>query len=122
MIEIVLEETLFLDMELFTEDVFDLDFPEEYFLNVELISVDDEAFVDLEAQVQNLELELEIGTAIEGEGYPLYSGPYEAVPKVTEQTFDTDHKSLLDDFVVREITFLRTINESGGYTVTIGDF
>lgn len=121
MIEIVLEETLFLDMELLSEDIFDLDFPEEYFLDVELFSITDEAFVDLEAELQNIELELDIGTVIEGQGYPLYSGPYEARPKTVDQYFDTDHKSLLDDFLVHKITYLEAPNIAGGLTVTIGD-
>ena len=73
--------------------------------------------------IESIDVNLDIGTVIGGGGggYPTYEGPYEATPKVTAQTFETFHTSMEDDFKVNEITFLRTINESGGYTVTIGD-
>lgn len=121
-LDISLDEVLFLDTELLAEDIFDLDFLDEYFLDVELFSVSDEAFVDLETLSQNIELELEIGTVINGGGhYPLYPGPYVAIPKVREQNFDTDHKELIQDFKVKEITYLEVLNASGGLTVTIGE-
>ena len=66
----------------------------------------------------NIPVSMHIG---ESKKYPSFSGPYEAIPKVNEQVFQTKNTSMEDDFTVKEITFLRTINESGGYTVTIGD-
>lgn len=71
--------------------------------------------------VEHFDIGLEIGTVIGGGDYPEYAGPYEATPKVTEQVFPTKKRSLEDDFTVKEITFLRTANPAGGYTVTIGD-
>ena len=105
MIDIFLEENLVLDTDLITEEVLDV-----------------EAFVDLETDLPHTEIELEIGTVLcDGGGYPEYRGPYEATPKVTDQIFNTDHTSMLEDFKVNKITYLRNINESGGYTVTIGE-
>lgn len=122
MIDIFLEENLVLDADLITEEVLDVDFPEGYTLDVVLFDVTDEAFVDLETDLPHTEIELEIGTVLcDGGGYPEYQGPYEATPKVTDQIFNTDHTSMLEDFKVNKITYLRNINESGGYTVTIGD-
>lgn len=66
-------------------------------------------------------LKVNLGVITKGEGYPDYQGPYEAIPKVTDQIFLTNKKSMNDDFTVKQITFLRIFNESGGYTVTIGD-
>lgn len=68
-----------------------------------------------------LDIALDLGTNGAGEKYPPYTGSYEAIPKVIDQIFPTKKTSLEDDFTVRQITYLRTINESGGYTVTIGD-
>ncbi len=64
---------------------------------------------------------IDIGTVVIGGGYPTYDGPYEAVPKVTEQIFETKKKSLEDDFTVKEITYLETPNIGGGFTVVIGE-
>jgi len=66
----------------------------------------------------NIPVSMYIGKS---EKYPSFSGPYEATPKVNEQVFQTKNTSMEDNFTVKEITYLRTINESGGYTVTIGD-
>jgi len=66
-------------------------------------------------------LKVNLGIITKGEGYPDYKGPYEAIPKVTDQVFPTNKKSMNNDFMVKQITFQRTYNESGGYTVTIGD-
>lgn len=66
-------------------------------------------------------LKTNLGVVTRGDGYPEYDGPYEAIPKVSEQVFETKKKSMEDDFTVKEITYLKTPNASGGYTLTIGD-
>ena len=52
--------------------------------------------------------------------YPEYTGAYEIVPKVTEQTFDTAYKVMTADLTVTAIPYYETTNESGGYTAIIG--
>lgn len=63
---------------------------------------------------ENLEIDL-------GE-YPLYPGPYEAVSKCwRDQEFETRHRRMKDNFVVKEITYLEVKNSGGGITATIGE-
>lgn len=54
------------------------------------------------------------------EPVPIYEGAYTATPRVTEQSFDTDDKKLVDDFKVLSIPRSDVSNPYGGTTVTIG--
>lgn len=51
---------------------------------------------------------------------PQYEGEYEVVPKAFEETIlETKYKKLIDDVVVKEITYIETSNLQGGVTVYI---
>lgn len=75
----------------------------------------------LKGGFHNTEIKLEgtFGTIIGG-AYPVYEGPYVVTPKVVEQEFDTDHKSMKDDLLVEAIPFVEVSNIYGGTTITIG--
>lgn len=50
-----------------------------------------------------------------------YTGSYEPVPTLGEQTLDTANKTMIRDIVVQPIPVARVISPSGnGYTITIG--
>ena len=51
--------------------------------------------------------------------YPGYNGPYEADALFSEQTFETSHKVMMDDFTVHAINYTEAPNNYGT-TVTIG--
>lgn len=88
-------------------------------LNIELIS-EEPLDICLEED-EALNIDLDIGTVVVGKDYPEYEGPYTAVPKVTDQIFETKKRSMEEDFVVTKITHLETPNAGGGLTVTIGE-
>ena len=122
MINIFLEEIVILETDLQAEKIFGLNLLEdEYFLDVELYEVTDEVFIEAKASLPPVDIELSIGTVLHSDGYPLYEGPYEAVPKVVPQNFKTEHKEMSKDFKVKEITYLETSNSGGGITATIGE-
>lgn len=52
---------------------------------------------------------------------PYYYGEYDVTPKAYEQLFETKGLKMTDDVIVREIPYYETTNESGGYTVIIGE-
>ena len=56
---------------------------------------------------------------INWEGDP-YEGPYEVTPHFSEQTLETEHKTMSSDVTVHEIPVVRTSNLQGGLTVVIG--
>lgn len=70
---------------------------------------------------RNLTIGGNIHIAMGARFYPKYEGDYIVIPKVYDQILDTDNRILLDDVTVKEITFSKTTNEKGGYTVQIGD-
>lgn len=49
-----------------------------------------------------------------------YSGAYEAIPRITSQTFPTAEKIMSRDFFVHTIPTTETLNAAGGYTFQIG--
>lgn len=51
--------------------------------------------------------------------YPGYNGPYEADALFSEQTFETSHKVMMDNFLVHAINYTEAPNQYGT-TVTIG--
>ena len=67
-----------------------------------------------------IDIDLEIGTVVEPEDYPIYEGSYVVTPRITEQVLDTKNKSLLDDITIFQIPYASVSNPSGGSTVTIG--
>ena len=50
----------------------------------------------------------------------VYQGPYDVIPRVYEQILDTKDKVMIDDVTVEIIPLTKIINQSNGYTVTIG--
>ena len=52
--------------------------------------------------------------------HPSFDGPYEVTPRFHEQTLKTKNKLMTDDVTVETIPVYRTINPSGGNTVSIG--
>lgn len=88
-------------------------------LNIELIS--EETLDICLKEDEPLNINLDIGTVVVGKDYPEYEGPYIAVPKVTDQIFETKKRSMEENFVVTKITHLETPNAGGGLTVTIGE-
>ena len=62
---------------------------------------------------------IDIGTVIIGGEYPTYYGPYEAVPKVEDQIFETKKKSMEENFTVTKIPYQEVSNPQGGETVII---
>ena len=73
-------------------------------------------------QTPHVDVKLEIGTVLcNGGGYPEYEGPYIAVPKTTEQVFETYHREMVGNFTVREITYVEEPNSAGGITAIIGE-
>ncbi len=49
-----------------------------------------------------------------------YMGPYEAVPKVTEQVLATKNKRMTEDVTIYEIPYHEVGNQYGGRTAVIG--
>lgn len=49
-----------------------------------------------------------------------YTGSYEAIPRITSQTFPTEEKIMAHDFFVHTIPTTETLNAAGGYTFQIG--
>ena len=50
----------------------------------------------------------------------VYDGEYDVIPRVYQQILETKDKLMLDDVTVQVIPLVKTINQSNGYTVTIG--
>lgn len=50
----------------------------------------------------------------------VYTGDYNVIPRVYEQTLETKDKVMTDNVTVEVIPLSKVINLSNGYTVTIG--
>ena len=50
-----------------------------------------------------------------------YRGSYVATPEVERQVFETKHKFMEDDFLVKAIPFYEVSNTAGGSTIYIGN-
>ena len=66
-----------------------------------------------------LNLKLDFGYVVDV--YEHYSGSYVVAPKVYAQTMNTKDKVMDDNVNIEKIYCSQTENESGGYTVQIGD-
>ncbi len=81
--------------------------------------------IDLEVESDILEFDLEVDQTIvvnhiEGERY---DGEYVVTPLAkNEVVLETSGKIMLDDVTVRKVPYFETSNESGGYTVYIGEY
>ena len=49
-----------------------------------------------------------------------YEGAYVVIPKITDQTLDTERKLMLQDLLVKQIPFYDVSNAAGGSTIFIG--
>ena len=118
--EIELEDFSPLEIELNDSPTLDIDFSYTCgYLTVEL-----EDFPALEVELEDsqiLDIDFDIGIVGTGDKYPIYEGPYTAVPKVVDQQFATLKTSMEDNFTVQKITYLETPNVAGGLTVVIGE-
>lgn len=59
------------------------------------------------------------GTAVVGA--PEYSGPYDITPLFSVQTLPTAKRLMQQDVTIRKIPQYEVSNDSGGYTLIIGD-
>lgn len=81
--------------------------------------------IDLEVESDVLEFDLEVDQTIvvnhiEGKRY---DGEYVVTPLAkNEVVLETSGKIMLDDVTVRKVPYFETSNESGGYTVYIGEY
>jgi hypothetical protein len=50
----------------------------------------------------------------------VYEGDYNVIPRVYQQILETKDKVMLDDVTVEIIPLQKVLNQSNGYTVTIG--
>ena len=81
--------------------------------------------IDLEVESDVLEFDLEVDQTIvvnliEGERY---DGEYVVTPLAkNEVVLETSGKIMLDDVTVRKVPYCEAWNESGGYTVYIGEY
>lgn len=89
-------------------------------IEISLVDNHDELSIELSTS-KEINTDIDIGTVINRGEYPLYEGPYVAVPTIREQIFETDNKAMNSNFKVKEITYLEIPNPSGGFTVTIGE-
>ena len=117
-------ENLILDLTLSAQEaVLDIDlFEDDTILDMSLYP--NLLVTPMKAMVQtpHVDINLEIGTVLcNGGGYPDYEGPYIAVPKTTEQVFNTYHREMQGNFIVREITYIEQPNSAGGITAIIGE-
>ena len=58
-------------------------------------------------------------TRMLAEDVKIYGGPYEAIPKVEEQTLETAQKFMTDDLKIRAVPYYEVSNDQGGNTVYI---
>lgn len=63
--------------------------------------------------------ELGVFYAVTQHDTDVYTGEYVVIPKVIEQTLETQNKLMLDDVTVKEVPYYETSNTSGGLTVYI---
>ena len=118
--EIELEDFSPLEIELNDSPTLDIDLNYTCgYLEVEL-----EDFPALEVELEDsqiLDIDFDISFGGTGDKYPSYEGPYTAIPKVSDQEFNTLKTSMEDNFKVQKITYLETPNLAGGLTVVIGE-
>lgn len=118
------DENLSLDLTLSAQEaVLDVDlFEDDMILDVSLYPDLVVTPMNVMVQTPHVDVKLEIGTVLcNGGGYPEYEGPYIAVPKTTEQVFETYHREMQGNFIVREITYIEEPNSAGGITAIIGE-
>ena len=118
------DENLVLDLTLSAQEaVLDIDlFEADTILDMSLYPEVQTVHMNASVQTPHVDLKLEIGTVLcNGGGYPDYEGPYIAVPKTTEQVFETYHREMQGNFTVREITYIEEPNSAGGITAIIGE-
>ena len=82
----------------------------------------DEINSDIETQFIQTEctFNTDFGEVILVKSDDVYTGDYNVIPRVYEQTLETKDKVMTDDVTVEVIPMLKVINLSNGYTVTIG--
>lgn len=69
----------------------------------------------------SLEIDMSQTVSIMGDlNYPMYEGPYDAMPTVNGLTLATKRRSMSKDVNVEPIPIGSVSNDSGGRTVTIG--
>lgn len=80
-------------------------------------------WLEIELEIVNaVDIEVELETCYQSGGggvLPFYEGPYDAIPKVIQQTLKTKNKSMSKDVIIEKIPFEEVHNETG-VTVTIG--
>jgi len=68
----------------------------------------------------SVRIDFDVGVEMGTSGrLPDYTGDYEVIPKLVDQTLPTKDKSMTDDVVIREVPVARVSNPSGGKTCTI---
>lgn len=67
-----------------------------------------------------LQGELGIVTKVAESSYPVFPGPYEVTPNLSDQVLETAQKRMTDDLTVKAVPIYRTANPSGGNTIIIG--
>ena len=75
---------------------------------------------DLELQSSNINFPTTFDTVVKVYDGDPYEGSYNITPRLTSQTFATNHKLMIDDLTVEEIPIVKTSNPQGGQTVLIG--
>lgn len=71
---------------------------------------------DLSASIDDITVVIGGG----GGDLPAYTGAYDVVPKVTQQTLPTANKRMTRDVTVMKIPYYEVSNEEDGQTVYIG--
>lgn len=67
-----------------------------------------------------IELKADLSICGFGDNIPEYTGPYEIIPRVTEQFLDTIDKKMSDNLKILSIPVQEITNSSNGKTVYIG--
>ena len=70
-------------------------------------------------QEEPVAVQVDAVTRTSANDIPVYDGPYEAIPKVEEQTLQTAKKLMTDDVTVHGVPFYEVSNDQGGNTVYI---
>ena len=81
----------------------------------EIDSVLDVKFVQTECHFN-----IDFGEVVFVKTDDVYDGDYDVIPRVYQQILPTKDKLMLDDVTVEVIPLAKVINQSNGYTVTIG--
>ena len=70
--------------------------------------------------LEDYEIEIELDAEVIDTGGDPYTGSYEVTPRLTEQTLETQYKTMADNVLVHGIPITRAGNPYGGDTVLIG--